>query len=112
MTGEVVHAADGNAGKNVKVQLGAGIFTLQSCFNHSCDPNAYVSYTGTHEIAVVAKRDISPGEEVTITYIPDLFLVVEDASARRKRLAQYYFVCECARCVAECNSNIAPPLKE
>ncbi len=35
--------------------------------NHSCDPNAFVAYTGTHA-AIVARRDIPSGTEITIDY--------------------------------------------
>jgi SET domain-containing protein len=35
--------------------------------NHSCDPNAFVVYTGTVS-AFVARRDISCGTEITIDY--------------------------------------------
>lgn len=39
--------------------------------NHSCDPNAYVSY-GEDGCWFVARRDIEPGEEITIDYAINL----------------------------------------
>ena len=139
--------------------FGAALFTLQSCFNHSCAPNAEVVPTlpfglGGHDIVVQAipkdkrisskgavgggkdgddegddnepsaasssskdkkeKKDkkssasstkvkplIKEGEEVNITYIPMLFLALEDYNDRRARLESYFFVCECKRCFRE-----------
>ena len=36
--------------------------------NHSCEPNAVVRYTDIRELAILALRDIDPGEEVRINY--------------------------------------------
>lgn len=36
--------------------------------NHSCDPNAMVSYSKLSEVVTWALRDIDPGEEVRINY--------------------------------------------
>ena len=38
--------------------------TLDVPFNHSCDPNLWMA----DEITVIARRDIAPGEEMTIDY--------------------------------------------
>ncbi|KAI0890515.1 uncharacterized protein GGS22DRAFT_14563 [Annulohypoxylon maeteangense] len=62
--------------------------------NHSCIPNAYVSFTGRDGI-LHAYQDIKEGEEVTISYsncdIP--------RSERRHYLkTHYYFTCNCRRC--------------
>ncbi|MGA7730274.1 MAG: SET domain-containing protein-lysine N-methyltransferase [Chloroflexia bacterium] len=38
--------------------------TLDVSFNHSCDPNLWM----LDEITVAARRDIAPGEEMTIDY--------------------------------------------
>lgn len=36
--------------------------------NHSCDPNAYMRIVPGQKVAIFARRDISPGEELTINY--------------------------------------------
>lgn len=36
--------------------------------NHSCDPNAYIRIVPGLKVAIFARRDIQPGEELTIDY--------------------------------------------
>lgn len=36
--------------------------------NHSCDPNAFIRVVPGLKVAVFARRDIHPGEELTIDY--------------------------------------------
>ena len=36
--------------------------------NHSCDPNAFIRVIPGLKVAVFARRDIRPGEELTIDY--------------------------------------------
>ena len=36
--------------------------------NHSCDPNAFIRIVPGQKVAVFARRDIQPGEELTIDY--------------------------------------------
>ena len=36
--------------------------------NHSCDPNAFIRIVPGLKVAVFARRDIEPGEELTIDY--------------------------------------------
>ena len=36
--------------------------------NHSCDPNAFIRVVPGEKVAVFARRDIQPGEELTINY--------------------------------------------
>ena len=36
--------------------------------NHSCDPNAYIRVVPGEKVAIFARRDIQPGEELTIDY--------------------------------------------
>jgi SET domain-containing protein len=36
--------------------------------NHSCDPNAFIRIVPGSKVAVFARRDIQPGEELTIDY--------------------------------------------
>lgn len=36
--------------------------------NHSCDPNAFIRIVPGLKVAVFARRDIQPGEELTINY--------------------------------------------
>jgi SET domain-containing protein len=36
--------------------------------NHSCDPNAFMRIVPGQKVAIFARRDIQPGEELTIDY--------------------------------------------
>ena len=36
--------------------------------NHSCDPNAFIRVVPGLKVAIFARRDIQPGEELTIDY--------------------------------------------
>ena len=68
-----------------------------SAFNHSCLPSAEFYNEGT-SLRVRSVRDISAGEEVTISYVP----VTETLWDRRQALwRQYKFDCECDRCILE-----------
>ena len=50
---------------------GCGLYPLLSLANHRCDPNASIEFLrGTNKASLVALRDVLPGEEVSITYIP------------------------------------------
>lgn len=41
--------------------------------NHDCKSNAALNTTGHHSIYIQARRDIAPGEEITVTYGEDYF---------------------------------------
>lgn len=55
--------------------------------NHSCDPNAFIRVVPGLKVAVFARRDIQPGEELTIDY----------------RDPDHPVVCHCG--AANCRSN-------
>ena len=94
-------AAHCDAPAPIRPSVGAGVFALHSCLNHSGAPNAYVVFSVNNEIAVRLRRAVAAGDEITITYIPELFLRLERFEARRARLANYFFTCDCECCVAE-----------
>eukprot|EP00658_Telonema_sp_P-2_P034879 TRINITY_DN25436_c0_g1_i1.p1 TRINITY_DN25436_c0_g1~~TRINITY_DN25436_c0_g1_i1.p1 ORF type:complete len:190 (+),score=48.17 TRINITY_DN25436_c0_g1_i1:158-727(+) len=113
---ECVFVTRSNVHKRLPI-YGAGLYTLQSNFNHSCQPNAYVATPmpcglGGHDIIVRAFSDISgeggkapivckSGDELCITYIPELYLHCEGAAKRRERLSSYFFQCACPKCKAD-----------
>lgn len=76
--------------------VGDGLFLTFSRMNHSCEPNAdWDTYYDPGVMMVWAKRDIQADEEISISYIGKLDEPVE---VRRKRLAQWGFICSCAKC--------------
>ncbi|ESK94126.1 hypothetical protein Moror_1049 [Moniliophthora roreri MCA 2997] len=73
-----------------------GTFKVISRFNHSCGPNIDHNWDSpTFSMHLRATRDIKEGEELCISYIPDL---LEPAASRQRGLRAYGFVCACERC--------------
>lgn len=71
---------------------------LQSCVNHSCNPNAAATCDqGDNTVAIVARRDIRAGEEVTLSYIDEGLPYKQ----RQAELRDYGFVCRCDTCIAD-----------
>eukprot|EP00927_Polykrikos_kofoidii_P067487 TRINITY_DN62978_c0_g1_i1.p1 TRINITY_DN62978_c0_g1~~TRINITY_DN62978_c0_g1_i1.p1 ORF type:complete len:519 (+),score=38.05 TRINITY_DN62978_c0_g1_i1:62-1618(+) len=72
-----------------------------SRINHSCNPNAVqrASAEGNH-CENVATRDISPGEEVTVSYLPELDLLQHIGHRRELLRNRWQFECHCERCSA------------
>lgn len=66
---------------------------LASFFNHSCVPNCAIDH---HTQAITCARTVRHGEELTISYIPNLYWPL---SLRREGLAdRFFFTCRCLRC--------------
>ncbi|XP_067884766.1 histone-lysine N-trimethyltransferase SMYD5 [Heterodontus francisci] len=81
---------------------GSGLYILQSCCNHSCDPNAETSFPENNFLLhLTALRDIKAGEEVCITYL-DCCQRDRSRHTRHRILREnYLFVCSCPKCVAQ-----------
>ncbi|KAK4226020.1 hypothetical protein QBC38DRAFT_367425 [Podospora fimiseda] len=74
-----------------------GLFPEIARMNHACDPNAYAQFRSrTLSLSAVATRDIMPGEEITISYIP----IGMSTAYRHKHLSNWHFNCTCALCSA------------
>lgn len=76
-----------------------GLFPLAALANHSCDPTCGHSTRTNDEMRFYAARPIAKGEEVSITYLPDLWSTPRE-ERRRTLLLQKLFYCRCARCTA------------
>lgn len=87
---------------------GTGFYALQSCMNHSCDPNAHaMKRTGLDidgSAVILAKRSIAQDEELTISYIDESM----DYEDRQAALQDYGFECRCPRCTAALNATCMP----
>lgn len=82
---------------------GTAFFPIQSCMNHSCCPNAKAfkrEEDRDGQAVIIAVRQISVGEEITISYI-DEDLPYEE---RQALLADYGFKCCCPKCIKEQSS--------
>uniref|UniRef100_A0A671WPX4 Protein-lysine N-trimethyltransferase SMYD5 n=1 Tax=Sparus aurata TaxID=8175 RepID=A0A671WPX4_SPAAU len=81
---------------------GSGLFLLQSSCNHSCIPNAEASFPENNFLLQLsALSDISPGEEICISYL-DCCQRDRSRHSRHKILREnYLFVCSCPKCVSQ-----------
>ncbi|CAM9634823.1 unnamed protein product [Scytosiphon promiscuus] len=79
------------------VKVAVGLYMAAAMLNHSCRPNALVTFDG-REMRVVVTRAIPEGEPVTISYGP-LASKVSSTSERRAYLQKaYFFRCDCSAC--------------
>lgn len=54
---------------------GSGLYKLQSTINHSCCPNAQVTFPfNNHKLVLQAITDINEGEEICISYLDECAL--------------------------------------
>ena len=83
-------------------EIGTGLYICGSILNHSCAPNAAPVFNGI-DLEVRAIRQIESHEEVLINYV-DLKMNREDRQIRLSE--QYYFDCECLKCVSDSDSDI------
>lgn len=93
-----------NLAFTINGKIGNGFFPILSYMNHSCNPNAAITYEceeGKVFIRLVASTHISPQEEITITYL-DHQLLGFGREARGHALKMFYgFQCNCKRCELE-----------
>eukprot|EP00039_Didymoeca_costata_P007955 m.105744 g.105744 ORF g.105744 m.105744 type:complete len:654 (+) comp13889_c0_seq1:316-2277(+) len=72
------------------------LYGKMAMLNHSCIPNAIVSFHGSR-LCVRATRAVTAGEEVNISY--GSLAASEVTEQRRTSLAQqYFFICNCFAC--------------
>ncbi|XP_071721972.1 histone-lysine N-methyltransferase ATXR2-like [Rutidosis leptorrhynchoides] len=79
---------------------GSAFYSLQSCMNHSCCPNAEAfkrEEDRDGRATILCLRPICKGEEITISYIDEDLPFDE----RQALLADYGFKCKCPKCVEE-----------
>ena len=73
-----------------------GVFLKLSRFAHSCNPNSVLKFVGDHAI-VMALRDISDGEKLTISLVNPLLPIRERIATLKLR----GIMCECSSCLDE-----------
>lgn len=91
---------------------GVALMGAASLSNHSCQPNATCVQLGgsqflVDERALIARRPIAPGEEITIEYLD----ICQPTVDRRRILQKAYgFICNCALCTNTADVDpLAPP---
>lgn len=91
---------------NLGVPLGGAVYPLFSMANHSCSPNAAVTFAFRRGkpplVSLRAMTAIAPGEAITISYAPTSSSLTSQPLPtplrRRTQLASHYFVCCCPMC--------------
>lgn len=87
--------------------IGICIDPLAATMNHSCDPNAVVSFDGP-TLNVRSLKKISKDEEIIISYVD----ITDNPWQRQEELRErYFFTCDCAECSAGTilQSAVLPP---
>ncbi|XP_077566906.1 N-lysine methyltransferase SMYD2-B-like [Stigmatopora nigra] len=74
--------------------VGTAIYPDVALINHSCLPNATVTFEGI-KAEIRAVKEMKPGDEVLISYI-DLLYPTDDRNERLRDF--YYFTCRCGEC--------------
>lgn len=71
--------------------LGTAVYVVGAMMNHSCEPNALISFHG-RELRVRALRPLRPGDELVHCYTD----VQSDVLMRQTLLRDdYFFTCSC-----------------
>ncbi|KAI1278443.1 Histone-lysine N-methyltransferase SMYD3 [Halotydeus destructor] len=79
-------------------RVGAVLYIEGSAYDHSCEPNSIQWFIGT-KLQIKALRDFDTKTEPVLIHYIDLKLPLDER--RCKLLKQYYFKCECSRCITE-----------
>jgi hypothetical protein len=79
-------------------KVGCALSGYMGFTNHDCDPSAQASVDDGGFLSLRAQRDISAGEELTISYV-DVRMPYRER--QMTLMEQYKFKCACARCLAE-----------
>lgn len=78
---------------------GSGLYVMQSKINHSCAPNAEITFPhGNHNLEIKALRNINSGEEICISYLDECQLERSRHSRQKYLQENYIFLCECEKC--------------
>ncbi|XP_023211798.1 histone-lysine N-methyltransferase SMYD3-like isoform X1 [Centruroides sculpturatus] len=79
--------------------IGSGLFLGPSILDHSCDPNAAVTFDGRF-LHVRAVRDI-PSENIRDVFISYIDQMETKETKQQQLQEQYYFTCSCSRCFGD-----------
>lgn len=80
--------------------IGTGIYLGVSITDHSCQPNAVATFDGI-TINVRATRAI-PKLDWSLIFISYVDLMNTAEHRQQELMQNYFFLCQCARCLGEC----------
>uniref|UniRef100_A0A914VIK4 SET domain-containing protein n=1 Tax=Plectus sambesii TaxID=2011161 RepID=A0A914VIK4_9BILA len=77
--------------------VGIGLYVGLSALNHSCDPNAFISFDGPKALIRPLKSGLEgrPLDQITVSYC-DLLATTKERQQQLQQ--QYYFLCDCSVC--------------
>lgn len=84
--------------------IGTGIYLAASVINHSCVPNATATFDGT-TLRIGAITDIEHTDPELHVFISYLELMQTTLERRSELQSNYYFLCECKRCITNYEQN-------
>ena len=88
--------------RNLMGRVGTVVYVEGSAHDHSCAPNSVQLFDGT-KLQIRALRDFDTKVEPPLIHYIDLKLHLDERRSRLRR--QYYFECECPRCVTESSGS-------
>ncbi|KAH3787594.1 histone-lysine N-trimethyltransferase SMYD5-like isoform X2 [Dreissena polymorpha] len=81
---------------------GVGLYSMQSACNHSCRPNAEIEFNNqNYVLSLVAVEDISPEEEICISYLDECDKERSRHSRQKMLRENYLFMCGCPKCLEQ-----------
>jgi len=81
---------------------GSGLYVTQSAANHSCIPNAQISFPYNNSVLrFTATRDIPAHQEVFISYLDECMMGRSRHSRQKYLRENYLFICDCGKCESE-----------
>lgn len=81
---------------------GSGLYNLQSACNHSCVPNAEITFPyNNHVMVLKAVQDIAEDEEICISYLDECDKDRSRHSRQKILRENYLFICNCVKCISE-----------
>ncbi|KAJ3333207.1 hypothetical protein HDU76_010528 [Blyttiomyces sp. JEL0837] len=92
---------DGSGREGDLLPMGSALYLLTSMLNHSCEPNAGVSWS-------IDGEDINKGDEITINYVDGLELTDEERFEHLRY--NYGFHCGCPKCIPVMEARYGRPI--
>lgn len=81
---------------------GSGLYAMQSLCNHSCIPNAEVTFPNNNFVlSIKAVVDIKQGDEIFISYLDECDRDRSRYSRQKLLRENYLFSCSCEKCISQ-----------
>jgi len=82
-------------------RTGLVIYFLASLISHSCNPSLVVHQDSDGNMLLRARHKICSGDEITVSYLPEVELLDAAPKRRRDLWDSKRFWCSCERCIGE-----------